>query len=183
MRQDRPGKEEHPCKSETKITFQAVQRRARVPRLRGRQRPSGRYLRPELEMVEPMLDFVFEHGLKPAYIVDTPRSRPHLGRQGAQGKTTARSSCTRTPSELRGHKGRGWRPLPIGDLSIKFVHTPGHAKDLVSVMRRPHPHRRRPPDRVLRTHRPPKRQRRPPVPQPVLHLPFPPRRPTRLPRA
>ena len=26
---------------------------------------------PELEMVEPMLDFVFEHGLKPSYIIDT----------------------------------------------------------------------------------------------------------------
>ena len=26
---------------------------------------------PELEMVEPMIDFVFEHGLRPAYVVDT----------------------------------------------------------------------------------------------------------------
>ena len=33
---------------------------------------------PELEMVEPMLDFIFEHGLKPAYIVDTHTHADHI---------------------------------------------------------------------------------------------------------
>src|SRR3712207_1150614 len=32
-------------------------------------------LDPEVEMVEPMLDFVFEHGLKPSYIIDTHTHR------------------------------------------------------------------------------------------------------------
>ena len=33
---------------------------------------------PELEMVEPMLDFVFEHGLKPFYVVDTHTHADHF---------------------------------------------------------------------------------------------------------
>src|SRR5215212_388326 len=43
---------------------------------------------PELEMVEPMLDYLVEHGDR----------------------------------------------LRVGDVSIKFIHTPGHAKDLVSIV-------------------------------------------------
>jgi glyoxylase-like metal-dependent hydrolase (beta-lactamase superfamily II) len=38
---------------------------------------------PEAEMVEHMLDFVFEHGLKPLYIVDTHTHADHLS--GARG--------------------------------------------------------------------------------------------------
>src|ERR1051325_7906643 len=46
---------------------------------------------PELEMVEPMLDFVFEHGLKPAYIVDTHTHADHIsGARELKEKTTAR---------------------------------------------------------------------------------------------
>ena len=39
---------------------------------------------------------------------------------------------------------------------------------------RPHPYRRRPAHRVLRAHRSPQRQRGPPVPHALLHLPRPP---------
>ena len=33
---------------------------------------------PELEMVEPMIDSVFEHGLCPAYIIDTHTYADHV---------------------------------------------------------------------------------------------------------
>jgi glyoxylase-like metal-dependent hydrolase (beta-lactamase superfamily II) len=97
---------------------------------------------PELEMVEPMLDFVFEHGLKPAYIVDTHTHADHIsGARELKAKTTAKivmhenapASCV----DIRVEDGDRLR---IGELSIKFIHTPGHAKDLVSVML---------PDRIL----------------------------------
>jgi len=91
---------------------------------------------PELEMVEPMLDYVFEHGLKPAYIVDTHTHADHIsGARELKSKTTAKivmhekapASCV----DLRIEDGdRLW----VGGLSIKFIHTPGHAKDLVSVV-------------------------------------------------
>ena len=46
---------------------------------------------PELEMVEPMLDFIFEHGLKPAYIVDTHTHADHIsGARELKSRTTAR---------------------------------------------------------------------------------------------
>ena len=97
---------------------------------------------PELEMVEPMLDFVFEHGLKPAYIVDTHTHADHIsGARELKGKTTARivmhenapASCV----DIRVEDGDR---LQVGDLAMKFIHTPGHAKDLVSVLL---------PDRIL----------------------------------
>ena len=89
---------------------------------------------PELEMVEPMLDFVFEHGLKPAYIVDTHTHADHSGRQGAQGKDDGRIVMHENAPASCAIRVEDGDRLPIGDLSIKFVHTPGHAKDLVSVM-------------------------------------------------
>ena len=91
---------------------------------------------PELEMVEPMLDFIFSHGLKPAYIVDTHTHADHIsGARELKHKTTAKivmhekapASCV----DLRVEDGDR---LLVGDVSIKFIHTPGHAKDLVSVM-------------------------------------------------
>src|SRR5215208_5027273 len=97
---------------------------------------------PELEMVEPMLDFVFELGLKPAYIVDTHTHADHIsGARELKDKTTARivmhenapASCV----DIRVEDGDR---LELGDLSMKFIHTPGHAKDLVSVLL---------PDRIL----------------------------------
>jgi glyoxylase-like metal-dependent hydrolase (beta-lactamase superfamily II) len=91
---------------------------------------------PELEMVEPMLDYVFEHGLKPAYIVDTHTHADHIsGARELKSKTTAKivmhekapASCV----DIRIEDGdRLW----VGELSIKFIHTPGHAKDLVSIV-------------------------------------------------
>ena len=46
---------------------------------------------PELEMVEPMLDFIFEHGLKPSYIVDTHTHADHIsGARELKHKTTAK---------------------------------------------------------------------------------------------
>jgi glyoxylase-like metal-dependent hydrolase (beta-lactamase superfamily II) len=91
---------------------------------------------PELEMVDPMLDFVFEHGLKPAYIVDTHTHADHIsGARELKDKTTAKivmheeapASCV----DIRVEDGDR---LGVGDVSMKFLHTPGHAKDLVSVL-------------------------------------------------
>ena len=33
---------------------------------------------PELEMVEPMIDLLFKHGLRPAYIIDTYTHADHV---------------------------------------------------------------------------------------------------------
>ena len=91
---------------------------------------------PELEMVDPMLDYVFEHGLKPAYIVDTHTHADHIsGARELKYKTTAKivmheeapASCV----DIRVEDGDR---LEVGDVSMKFLHTPGHAKDLVSVL-------------------------------------------------
>jgi glyoxylase-like metal-dependent hydrolase (beta-lactamase superfamily II) len=97
---------------------------------------------PELEMVEPMLDFVFEHGLKPTYIVDTHTHADHIsGARELKDKTTARivmhESAPASRVDIRVEDGDR---LEVGNLSIKFLHTPGHAKDLVSVVL---------PDRIL----------------------------------
>jgi len=91
---------------------------------------------PDAEMVEPMLDFLFEHGLKPAYAIDTHTHADHFsGVRELKAKTVAKvvmhekapASCV----DLRVEDGdRLW----LGGLSLKFLHTPGHAKDLVSVL-------------------------------------------------
>ena len=91
---------------------------------------------PEVEMAEPMLDFVFEHGLKPAYVVDTHTHADHFsGARELKAKTVAKivmhelapASCV----DIRVEDGdRLW----LGGLPLKFLHTPGHAKDLVSVL-------------------------------------------------
>ena len=97
---------------------------------------------PEVEMVEPMLDFVFEHGLKPAYIVDTHTHADHIsGARELKHKTTARiimhEKAPATCVDIRVEDGDR---LEVGDLPMKFIHTPGHAKDLISVLL---------PDRIL----------------------------------
>jgi glyoxylase-like metal-dependent hydrolase (beta-lactamase superfamily II) len=91
---------------------------------------------PELEMVEPMLDFVFEHGLKPAYIVDTHTHADHIsGARELKSRTTARIVMHETaPASCVDIRIEDGDRLAVGDLSIKFIHTPGHAKDLVSVL-------------------------------------------------
>ena len=92
---------------------------------------------PEVEMVELMLDFVFEHGLKPFYVVDTHTHADHIsGARELKKKTVARivmhekAPCSAV--DIRVEDGdRLW----LGDeLPLKFLHTPGHAKDLVSVV-------------------------------------------------
>jgi glyoxylase-like metal-dependent hydrolase (beta-lactamase superfamily II) len=91
---------------------------------------------PEVEMVEPMLDFVFEHGLKPAYIVDTHTHADHIsGARELKAKTTAKIVMhEKAPASFVGIRIEDGDRLEVGDLSIKFIHTPGHAKDLVSVL-------------------------------------------------
>jgi glyoxylase-like metal-dependent hydrolase (beta-lactamase superfamily II) len=92
---------------------------------------------PEVEMVEPMLDFVFEHGLKPLYVVDTHTHADHLsGVREVKKKTIAKivmhENAPCTAVDIRVEDGdRLW----LGDgLHPKFLHAPGHAKDLVSVV-------------------------------------------------
>ena len=91
---------------------------------------------PEAEMVGPMLDLIFEHGLRPAYIIDTHTHADHIsGARELKAKTVARivmhekapASCV----DLRVEDGDR---LHLGELPLKFLHTPGHAKDLVSVL-------------------------------------------------
>ena len=43
---------------------------------------------PEIEMVEPMLDAVFRHGLRPAYIIDTHTHADHFTGAGELKKKT-----------------------------------------------------------------------------------------------
>ena len=90
---------------------------------------------PEVEMVEPILDYVFEHGLKPVYVVDTHTHADHVsGARELKAKTTARivmhEKAPATCVDVRVEDGDR---LHLGVFSIKFLHTPGHAKDLVSV--------------------------------------------------
>jgi glyoxylase-like metal-dependent hydrolase (beta-lactamase superfamily II) len=92
---------------------------------------------PEAEMVEPMLDFVFEHGLKPFYVVDTHTHADHFSAaRELKAKTIAKvvmhEEAPSSAVDLRVEDGdRLW----LGDrLPLKFLHTPGHAKDLVSVL-------------------------------------------------
>ncbi len=91
---------------------------------------------PEVEMVEPILDYVFEHGLKPVYVVDTHTHADHVsGARELKAKTTARivmhEKAPATCVDVRVEDGDR---LNLGVFSMKFLHTPGHAKDLVSVM-------------------------------------------------
>lgn len=54
---------------------------------------------PELEMVESMLDAVFEHALRPAYVIDTHTHADHVfGARELASKSVAKIvSCTRRP--------------------------------------------------------------------------------------
>ncbi len=92
---------------------------------------------PEIEMVEPMLDFVFEHGLKPSYIVDTHTHADHFsGARELKAKTVAKIVMhERAPSSAVDIRVEDGDRLWLGeDLPLKFLHTPGHANDLVSVL-------------------------------------------------
>src|SRR3712207_9549782 len=82
-------------------------------------------------MVEAMLDFVFEHGLKPLYIVDTHTHADHIS--GARelkaktvGKVVMHEKAPSSAVDLRLEDGdRLWLS---DELSLKVLHTPGHAK-------------------------------------------------------
>jgi sulfur dioxygenase len=84
-----------------------------------------------------MLDFVFEHGLKPSYIIDTHTHADHIsGARELKAKTVAKVVMhEKAPSsavDLRLEDGdRLWLS---DELSLKLLHAPGHAKDLVSVV-------------------------------------------------
>jgi glyoxylase-like metal-dependent hydrolase (beta-lactamase superfamily II) len=92
---------------------------------------------PEVEMVEPMLDFVFERGLKPSYIIDTHTHADHLsGARELKAKTVAKvvmhDKAPASAVDLRVEDGdRLWLD---DELPLKFLHTPGHAKDLLSIL-------------------------------------------------
>jgi glyoxylase-like metal-dependent hydrolase (beta-lactamase superfamily II) len=92
---------------------------------------------PEAEMVETMLDFVFEHGLRPSYIIETHTHADHFsGARELKSKTVARivmhESAPSSTVDIRVEDGdRLWLAQ---DLALKFLHTPGHAKDLISVL-------------------------------------------------
>ena len=90
---------------------------------------------PEVEMVEPILDYVFEHGLKPVYVVDTHTHADHVsGARELKAKTTARIVMhEEAPATCVDSRVEDGDRLHLGVFSIKFLHTPGHAKDLVSV--------------------------------------------------
>jgi glyoxylase-like metal-dependent hydrolase (beta-lactamase superfamily II) len=92
---------------------------------------------PEVEMVEPMLDFAFEHGLKPVYVIDTHTHADHIsGARELKAKTVAKVVMhEKAPSGAVDLRVEDGDRLRLGDeLSLKFLHTPGHAKDLVSIL-------------------------------------------------
>jgi glyoxylase-like metal-dependent hydrolase (beta-lactamase superfamily II) len=91
---------------------------------------------PELEMVPPMMDYVFEHELRPAYIVDTHTHADHLsGARELGSKTVAKIVMhEEAPSSFVDIRVEDGDRLHLGALPLKFLHTPGHAKDLVSVL-------------------------------------------------
>ncbi len=90
---------------------------------------------PEMEMVEPMLDFLFEHSLRPAYIIDTHTHADHISGAGELRSKTVAKVVMHEKAPFQGVDIRvqdGDR-LHLGELKLKFLYTPGHAKDLVSV--------------------------------------------------
>ncbi|MDQ4129073.1 MAG: MBL fold metallo-hydrolase, partial [Actinomycetota bacterium] len=91
---------------------------------------------PELEMVDPILNYIFEHGLKPSYVVDTHTHADHFsGARELKAKTTAKIVMhEKAPASCVDIRVEDGDRLHLGGLSIKFLHTPGHAKDLVSVL-------------------------------------------------
>lgn len=91
---------------------------------------------PELEMVEPVLDHLFEHSLRPRYIIDTHTHADHIsGARELHEKTTAKLVMhEKAPASGVDLRVRDGERIYLGELAIKFLYTPGHAKDLVSVL-------------------------------------------------
>ena len=91
---------------------------------------------PELEMVEPMIDVVFKHGLRLAYIIDSHTHADHVsGARDLKSKTIAKLVMhEEAPSGAVDIRIEDGDRLHLGSLPLKFLHTPGHAKDLVSIL-------------------------------------------------
>jgi glyoxylase-like metal-dependent hydrolase (beta-lactamase superfamily II) len=91
---------------------------------------------PELEMVEPMIDFIFKHGLRVAYVIDSHTHADHVsGARDLKSKTIAKLVMhEEAPSGAVDIRIKDGDRLHLGSLPLKFLHTPGHAKDLVSIL-------------------------------------------------
>jgi glyoxylase-like metal-dependent hydrolase (beta-lactamase superfamily II) len=91
---------------------------------------------PEAEMVEPMLNFVFEHGLRPLYVVDTHTHADHVsGARELKRKTIAKIVMhEKAPSSAVDIRVEDGDRIWLGRLPLKFLHAPGHAKDLIAVL-------------------------------------------------
>jgi glyoxylase-like metal-dependent hydrolase (beta-lactamase superfamily II) len=97
---------------------------------------------PEAEMVEPMLGFVFEHSLRLAYVIDTHTHADHVsGARNLKTKSVAKLVMhEKAPSSAVDVRVQDGDRLHLGAFPLKLLHTPGHAKDLVSILL---------PDRIL----------------------------------
>ena len=91
---------------------------------------------PELEMVEPMIDLVFKHGLRVAYVIDSHTHADHVsGARDLKSKTIAKLVMhEEAPSGAIDIRIKDGDRLHLGSLPLKFLHSPGHAKDLVSIL-------------------------------------------------
>ena len=91
---------------------------------------------PELEMVEQMLDAVFRHKLRLAYIIETHTHADHVSGAGELKKKTVAKVVMheKAPSSLVDIRLEDGDRLYLGELPLKFRHTPGHAKDLMTVI-------------------------------------------------
>jgi len=90
----------------------------------------------ELEMVEHMIDLVFKHGLRVAYMIDSHTHADHVsGARDLKSKTIAKLAMhEEAPSGAVDIRIEDGDRLHLGSLPLKFLHTPGHAKDLVSIL-------------------------------------------------
>ncbi len=91
---------------------------------------------PEAEMVESMLGFVFEHSLRLAYVIDTHTHADHVsGARNLKTKSVAKLVMhEKAPSSAVDVRVQDGDRLHLGAFPIKLLHTPGHAKDLVSIL-------------------------------------------------
>ncbi|MDP8926915.1 MAG: MBL fold metallo-hydrolase [Actinomycetota bacterium] len=90
----------------------------------------------EAEMVEPMLGFVFEHSLRLAYVIDTHTHADHVsGARNLKTKSVAKLVMhEKAPSSAVDVRVQDGDRLHLGAFPLKLLHTPGHAKDLVSIL-------------------------------------------------
>ena len=91
---------------------------------------------PEAEMVESMLGFVFEHSLRLAYVIDTHTHADHVsGARNLKTKSVAKLVMhEKAPSSAVDVRVQDGDRLHLGAFPLKLLHTPGHAKDLVSIL-------------------------------------------------